>query len=576
MFSLLKYASKYKKQIILGPFFKFLEAVFELILPLLMAEMIDKGISHKNWSQVSKISSYMLILSILGLIAALICQYYASVASQGFGTEVRKALMKKINQFSYQEVDNFGVNGLITRITNDSNQVQLALAMFIRLVVRAPFLSIGSIIMAFSIDWQIGLIFLALLPIFCVILYFLVVKTVPLYRMVQNKLDYLNKFLAENLSGVRVVRAFARKKTEEDKFDEADETLTKTYQRVANISALLTPSVTLIMNLGIIFIFYLGGIKVNLGFLSQGQVLALINYMNQMILALIVVSQLVVIFTRAFTSADRINEVLTSDISVKNQVHTKTTSLLNQEIISFEHVDFSFEKDSGLVLSDISFSQKKGQTLGIIGTIGSGKTILTQLFARFYDTTSGCIKINGLEVKDWNLDDLRKFVVYVPQKTVLISGTIRDNLLWGKEDASDEDCMEALRLADAYEFVAKLPAGIDTEVFEGGKNFSGGQRQRLAIARALIAQPEILVLDDSLSALDYKTSLNLRNNLKKLSSTNVIISQNITNLSDAEQILVIETGRITDRGSHDYLLEHSKVYRDIYRLQVEEVSDEIK
>ncbi|URZ88122.1 ABC transporter ATP-binding protein [Floricoccus penangensis] len=572
MFSLIRYAKKYKKQIILGPFFKFLEAVFELFLPLLMAVMVDEGILKNDWSKVLQMTFWMIILSIAGLVAAIVCQYYASIASQGFGTEIRNELMKKINKLSYKEINEFGTDTLITRMTNDINQLQLAMAMFIRLVIRAPFLSIGSVVMAFYIDFQIGLIFLALLPIFCVLLYFIIKKSIPLYAKVQAKLDRINELVNQNLSGVRVIRAFARRDTEKKNFNEATDDLSKEYLRVTNISALLSPATTLIMNIGVVAVFYIGGYKVNIGHLQQGQVLALVNYMNQMLLALIVVSELVVIFTRAYASNNRIEEVLATDISVKEASNAKDAS--GEGDIEFDHVNFRFSDDYGLALEDISFKLPVGQTLGIIGPTASGKTTLTQLISRFYDVSDGSVKVNGLDVRDWKLHDLRKETSIAPQKAVLFSGTIRENLQWGKANASDQECIEALEIAQALDFVEALPNKLDTEIFEGGKNFSGGQKQRLAIARAVIAKSNILILDDSLSALDYQTDLQLRTALKGIDSTLIIISQRLKSIEDADQILVLDNGRMAGLGTHEELMRTCKLYQEIAKSQEEEDDEE--
>lgn len=568
MFGLLRYAKNYRKQMILGPVFKFLEAVFELILPLLMAVLVDEGIQKKNWSTVLSMTFWMVVMSVVGLACAMICQYYASFASQGFGTELRNQLMKKINQLSHQELNRFGTDTLITRTTNDINQMQLALAMLIRLVVRAPFLSVGAVIMSFYIDWQIGLIFLLVLPLFCIVLFFIIGKSVPLYRSVQNQLDHVNELVSQNLSGVRVIRAFARRKTEIRRFDDSTDELSKVYLRVTNLSALLTPATTLIMNIGVIAIFYIGGFKVNVGNLQQGQILALVNYMNQMLLALIVVSNLVIIFTRATASAGRINEVLDVE-PVITQTSGVTTSAEAVGGIQFENVDFRFAPEFGLALEDINFSIPSNATIGITGATGSGKTALTQLIPRFYDVDQGKVKVEGIDVREWELNTLRKKVAMVPQTAVLFTGTIRENLRWGKKDATDEECWEALEIAQSRDFVEALPEGLDTPIFEGGKNFSGGQKQRLTIARALIAKPSILILDDSLSALDYQTDLNLRKSLKRLSGTVIIISQRIRSIQDSQQIFVMASGKLAAKGTHEELLASSKEYQEIVASQEE-------
>jgi ATP-binding cassette subfamily B protein len=569
MLQLLRYAKDYRKQIILGPFFKFLEAVFELILPLFMARLVDEGIARHDQGKVIEMTVAMLGLSIVGLLCALICQYYASIASQGFGTVLRNRLMEKINSFSHKELNRFGTDTLITRMTNDINQMQGALAMLIRLVVRAPFLSIGSVIMAFYIDWQMGLIFLILLPLFCFILFLIIHYSVPLYRKIQQKLDQLNQLVTQNLSGVRVIRAFARTKTETAHFNEETEEISRLNQRVANISALLSPSTTLIMNAGVVALLYFGGFKVNVGHLEQGQVLALINYMNQMLLALIVVSNLVVLFTRAAASANRINEVFATDTTLEDDGAVQNANE-QAPLIDFDHVDFRYTEKSGLALQDVSFTLQENKILGITGATGSGKSTLISLIPRFYDASKGAVSFAGSNVKDWSLDHLRSEIAIVPQTAVLFSGTIRENLQWGKQDATDEDCWEALAIAQASEFVETLPKDLDTMILENGKNFSGGQRQRLTIARALIRKPKWLIFDDSLSALDYQTDLDLRQALKReLDCGVVIISQRLRSIQDAETILLMDNGKIAAQGSHEELLQESELYQELVNSQAE-------
>lgn len=569
MVRLLRYAKEYRKQVILGPFFKFLEAVFELVLPLFMARLVDEGIAKNNPEKVIEMALWMFGLSILGLLCALVCQYYASIASQGFGTVLRNQMMAHINRFAHKELNRFGTDTLITRMTNDINQMQQALAMLIRLVVRAPFLSIGSVIMAFYIDWQMGVIFLILLPFFCLILYLIIHYSVPLYRKVQHQLDQLNQLVTQNLSGVRVIRAFARTKTETDHFGEKTVELSDLNQKVANISALLSPSTTLIMNIGVVALLYFGGFKVNVGNLEQGQVLALINYMNQMLLALIVVSNLVVLFTRAAASANRINEVFDTEPSLVEE--SKAVQPDDQApLVRFDHVDFRYTEDSGLALEDITFDLPENEILGITGATGSGKSTLIQLIPRFYDASAGQVSVEGNDVKAWPLRQLRYEIAMVPQTAILFTGTIRENLQWGKPDATDEDCWQALDTAQATEFVKGLPEGLDTPIFENGKNFSGGQRQRLTIARALIRKPKLLILDDSLSALDYQTDLDLRTALKKdLNASVIIISQRLRSIQDAPTILLLDNGKLVAKGSHEQLMRDSEMYQELAASQAE-------
>lgn len=567
---LLHYAKRYRKQIILGPFFKFLEAFFELLLPLMMAMLIDEGIAVGNSTRIWQMAGWMVLLTVAGGVCALICQYFSSIASQGFGTELRNQMMRKINQFSHDDLNLFGTDTLVTRMTNDINQLQLALAMLIRLVVRAPFLSIGSVLMAFIIDARLGMLYLLLLPIFCVILYLIIRYAVPLYQKVQQRLDRVNKLVAQNLSGVRVIRAYARTETDTKVFAKTTDELADINEKVSNISALLSPSTTLIMNLGVITLLYLGGFSVNEGTLQQGQILALISYMNQMLLALIVVSNLVVIFTRAYASGQRVNEVLDTEPSLVSPENGKIEKQLNQPLVEFNHVDFRYSKDAGLSLTDIDFSIEDNTVIGITGGTGSGKSTLTQLIPRFYDSSAGTVDFMGLDVKEWNLNELRKQIKMVPQIAVLFHGTIRENLQWGKTDATDDECWEALKTAQCLEFVQKLPSKLDTLVMENGKNFSGGQRQRLTIARAIVSKPKLLILDDSLSALDYQTDLDLREALKNdLNGTVIIISQRIRSLQQAKQILLMDSGRISAVGTHEELLKHSAAYQELVASQEE-------
>ncbi|MER2226317.1 MAG: ABC transporter ATP-binding protein [Carnobacterium sp.] len=570
MVRLLSYAKNYRKQIILGPFFKFLEAFFELILPLMMAKLIDEGIKVGNSTRIWQIAGWMVLLTVAGGVCAIICQYFSSIASQGFGTELRNRLMRKINQFSHEDLNLFGTDTLVTRMTNDVNQLQLALAMLIRLVVRAPFLSVGSVVMAFIIDKRLGLIFLLLLPIFCVILYLIIRYAVPLYQKVQQRLDRLNKLVAQNLSGVRVIRAYARKETDTKVFSETTDELATINEKVSNISALMSPSTTLIMNIGVITLLYLGGFSVNDGTLQQGQILALISYMNQMLLALIVVSNLIVVFTRAYASGQRVNEVLDTDPSLTSPQNSKNVNQINQPLIEFNQVDFRYSRDAGLSLTDINFSVADNTVIGITGGTGSGKTTLTQLIPRFYDASAGNVNFLGLNVKEWDLEELRNQIKMVPQIAVLFHGTIRENLQWGKADATDDECWEALKIAQCLDFVQKLPNKLDTLIMENGKNFSGGQRQRLTIARAIVNKPKVLILDDSLSALDYQTDLDLREALKNnLNGTVIIISQRIRSLQQANQILLMDSGRIVASGTHDELMKHSTAYQELVTSQEE-------
>lgn len=569
MFSLLKYAKNYRKELILGPLFKLFEAIFELLLPICMARLIDQGINQQHRPAILFYGGLMLLMSFIGLGCVLICQYYASVASQGFGTELRKEMMHKINQFSHKELDEVGTSTLVTRMTNDINQLQLALAMLIRLVIRAPFLSIGSIIMAFYIDPQSAVIFLIVLPLFSLLLYIIIKRTVPLYKNVQQTIDHLNEDVAENLSGVRVIRSFAKTHDRETQFIAISNNLANAYIRVANWSANLNPLTTFMMNSAVIALLYFGGLSVNSGRLQQGDVLALINYMTQMLLALIVVSNLVVIFTRAAASNQRVMAILAIEPVIQTDNHNNDTSWQADSAIKFTEVSFRYTEKSGAALQNISFSVKKGQTLGITGPTGSGKSTLVDLIPKFYTATSGTITINNRPIDDYTTGELRQHIAVVPQVSQLFSGTIRSNLLLGNPKATDADCLKALTIAQCDDFVLNLASGLDEPVQARGKNFSGGQRQRLTIARALVAQPDILILDDSLSALDYKTDLALRQALKTQLSklTLIIVSQRMSSIEHANSILVLDNGREAGLGTHHELLENSIVYQKLVQSQ---------
>lgn len=571
MFSLLSYAKNYKKELILGPFFKLLEAILELLLPFYMAKLIDQGIKQNNTSYTIRMGIYMLAMSVIGLICVLICQYYASIASQGFGTSLREKMIQKINSFSHKEIDYFGTSTLITRTTSDINQLQLALAMLIRLVIRAPFLSIGSIVMAFYIDIRMGLIFIAIIPIFSFILFLIMKKTVPLFKKVQERLDYLNETIRQNLSGVRVIRAFSKKEKETETFSEASNTLALAYQNVTNISALLSPTTTFIMNFAIIFILYFGGLNVETGRLSSGEIVALINYMTQMLLALIVVANLVVIFTKASASSERVKEIFDTDPTITTTDQTKPTIWSDSEVVSFNNISFKYTETSGLALNSINFTLNKGDTLGITGPTGSGKTTLTQLIAKFYPITSGKLNINGKDISTYSTGELRQHIAYVPQKSVLFSGTIKSNLLMGKPNATDQECYDALKMAECLDFIDDLPEKLETKVLANANNFSGGQKQRLSIARAFIKQPDILIMDDSLSALDYQTDFSIRKNLRTNypNMTTIIISQRISSVKDARNVLVLENGEQAGFGSHNELLKTSRTYQKIVASQAE-------
>lgn len=574
MIRLLKYAKKNQIYAYIGAISKLMEAVFELFLPIFLARLIDRGINQGDTRYVLQMGGMMLVLSTVGFAFAMICQYFSSIASQGYGTELRNIMTKKINTFSHKELDEFGTATLITRVTNDVNQMQLALAMLIRLVIRAPFLSIGSIIMALYISPRLSLIFAVLLPVFAVMLGFIMWITIPLYKKVQVRLDAMAQTVSENMSGVRVIRAFARKGHELNRSKENSEQLSRANIIVNNLSALMTPSTTLVMNIGIMIILYIGAVQTNNGDLFQGEVLALINYMNQMLLALIVVANLVVIFTKSQASASRINEVLDTTVAINNQSDSKqievSAGFQAKSAIRFNHVSFDYGKKGVKALDTINFSVPVGSVTGITGPTGSGKSSLVQLIPRFYDVTEGEVLVFDQQVTEYGLKKLRNLIGYVPQKNVLFRGTIAENLRWGKESATEEELYAALRIAQMDSFVRELPLGIHSAVSENGKNFSGGQQQRLTIARALVSKPKIIILDDSLSALDYETDYKLRRALKEIKNASIIIvSQRISSIQTADQILVMNNGAIESSGTHESLLQQSETYQKIYQSQTD-------
>ncbi|WP_069987499.1 ABC transporter ATP-binding protein [Massilioclostridium coli] len=566
MFQLKKFLRPYLKQTIIGSVAKLVEAILELLLPLLMARIIDVGIHNMDIPYIWKTGILMLGVIIVGLGSATLCQYFASVTCQNVGNDIRRELIQKISQLSYQELDQFGNATLINRLTNDVNQVVMAVAYLIRLVSRAPFLCIGALVMSIYIDPQLSLVFVVLIPIFVLVLVVIMKKTVPLYQNAQRKLDRLGQVLRENLSGVRVIRAFARHEKERERMDEATEQLARANIHVTNLSALMNPITSVVMNAGIIVLLYFGGISVNAGNLTQGSIVALINYVTQILMALIIVANLVVLFTKASASANRINEVLTCDVSVKDQQAERELDP-TAPFVEFDHVSFGYNQKE--VLEDISFTLPVGNILGVVGTTGSGKSTLINLIPRFYDVNQGEVRFGGKPVKQLAQDYLRSKITIVPQKTVLFSGSIADNIRWGKEDATEQEIIEALKAAQAYDFVKTLNKGIHSQIHEGGKNFSGGQQQRLSIARALVRKPDLLILDDSLSALDYQTDLKLRRSLKEYlkNGTIIIVSQRISSVTLADHILVLDDGKLVGHGKHEELLQTCETYQEIYQSQ---------
>lgn len=575
MLKFARFLKQFKREVLIGPVFKLTEAVFELIVPLVMAQIIDVGIANGDRGYVLRMGGVMVLLGLVGLGCALICQYCAARASQGFGTVLRSEMFRHINTLSHGEIDQIGTPSLITRITNDVNQLQLAVAMLIRLVVRAPFLVIGATVMALLLDWKLACIFFVAAPLMALVLYLVMSRSIPFYRIIQKKLDRISLITRENLSGVRVIRAFSRQEKEKERFAQASEDQMTTSIAVGRISALLNPLTSAIINLAIAAVIWFGGFRVDAGGMTQGEVIAFVNYLNQILLAMIVVANLVVIFTKAAASATRVDEVLELHPSIVNRVSRPAQEVEGSPEIAFDAVSFAYPDAGAYSLSDISFTVARGQTLGIIGGTGCGKSTLVNLIPRFYEVSQGSIKVDGVDVRDYPMEQLRGKVGIVPQRAVLFSGTLRQNMQWRKQDATDEEIWQALETAQAASFVRKMPDGLDSVILQGGKNLSGGQKQRLTIARALVGEPEILILDDSASALDFATDAALRQAIAKFSAergnrmTTIIVSQRANTVRYADQIVVLDDGKAAGIGTHEQLLESCQTYREIYWSQNE-------
>ncbi len=575
MLKFARFLKQFKKEVLIGPVFKLTEAVFELIVPLVMAQIIDVGIANGDRGYVLRMGGVMVLLGLVGLGCALICQYCAARASQGFGTVLRSEMFRHINTLSHGEIDQIGTPSLITRITNDVNQLQLAVAMLIRLVVRAPFLVIGATVMALLLDWKLACIFFVAAPLMALVLYLVMSRSIPFYRIIQKKLDRISLITRENLSGVRVIRAFSRQEKEKERFAQASEDQMSTSIAVGRISALLNPLTSAIINLAIAAVIWFGGFRVDAGGMTQGEVIAFVNYLNQILLAMIVVANLVVIFTKAAASATRVDEVLELHPSIVNRVSRPAQEVEGSPEIAFDAVSFAYPDAGAYSLSDISFTVARGQTLGIIGGTGCGKSTLVNLIPRFYEVSQGSLKVDGVDVRDYPMEQLRGKVGIVPQRAVLFSGTLRQNMQWRKQDATDEEIWQALETAQAASFVRKMPDGLDSVILQGGKNLSGGQKQRLTIARALVGEPEILILDDSASALDFATDAALRQAIAKFSAgrgnrmTTIIVSQRANTVRYADQIVVLDDGKAAGIGTHEQLLENCQTYQEIYWSQNE-------
>lgn len=571
MRKLVKYLKNYKLNLTLGPLAKLTEAIFELIVPLVMSDIIDNGIDGDGGIEyVLTHGAIMVALGVMGLACALTCQYLAAKCSQGFGTELRNDLFRHINTLSFKELDKFGTPSIVNRLSSDVNQLQYMVAMLIRLVIRAPFLVIGAAVMAMTINLKLSLVFIAAAPLIAVALYFIMSRSIPLYKNVQQKLDKVAQITRENLSGVRVVRAFSEQEYEKDRFDKSADELTRGAIVVGRISALLNPATFVIINAAIIAILWFGGGLVNTGEMTQGEVFAFVNYMTQISLALVVVAQLVVTVTKAIASGTRVVELLDAAPSITDDGNTEVDTSVDAPAVKFDHVSFGYNEGK-YTLTDLTLTVPRGASVGVIGGTGSGKSTLVNLLARFYDVSEGSVELFGTDVKKYPLKQLRRTVAYVPQNTMLFSGTIRSNLLMGGRDADDETLWRCLETAQAASFVREKEKGLDSVVMQGGKNFSGGQRQRLAVARALAAHSDILVLDDSSSALDFATDLNMRTaiNATRGDTTLFLVSQRATSLKDCDVIVVLDGGLVAGIGKHDDLLKTCDVYREIYLSQTD-------
>ena len=579
MLRLARYLKHYKKESIIGPLFKMLEAFFELLVPLVVADMIDNGIAKGDKTYIYRAAFIMVLLGVVGLVCSLIAQFFAAKASVGFGTELRDDLFAHMNRLSYAELDKAGTSTLVTRITSDMNQVQSGVNMILRLFLRSPFIVIGALAAAFLVNAKVAVIFVIATPILTLIIYGIMVLTIPMYSKAQKALDTISLATREGLNGARVIRAFGRCEDETEEFTEDCNRLLKLQKRVGKVSAAMNPLTYVVVNLAIAAIIMQGGKQVDAGVITQGEVIALVNYMTQILNALVALQVLIVSFTKAMASAKRVNEVLDLQPTVldqdepaetTDQQRKKTDAGTDAPAVVFDHVSFTYPGAKEEALTELNFTVKKGQTVGIIGGTGSGKSSLVNLLPRFYDVTKGAVLIDGVDVREYPQRKLREKIGMVPQKAVLFSGTIRENMKWGKDDATDEEIDEALLIAQAKEFVDAKEGRLDYKLNQGGKNLSGGQRQRLTIARALVRKPEILILDDSASALDFATDAALRRALSERTKgmTVFMVSQRTATIRNADVILVLEDGEVAGIGTHEELVETCEVYKEICQSQV--------
>lgn len=581
-----RFGGKYRRYMVIGPACKLIEVIFDLLTPLVIAQMIDKGIGAHDVSAVVHYGMVLAAMAVIGISFTLVCQKMAALTSQGMGTDIRGALYKHINKLSYAELDRFGTPSLITRITNDVNQVQLAVALGVRMLIRWPFLAVGSMVAALAIDLKLGMIFLICTPAIGLVFWFVMARCIPYYKQLQAKLDRIALICREGLSGARVVRAFVREGHERGRFAQAADDQARVAIVVGKLSSILNPVTFLVMNLGVCAILWVGGVQVNVGELTQGQVMAFVNYMTQTLTSIVYVANLVVVFTKASASASRLNEVLNCEPSITDEgnrpVALPEPSAMGNAApvpaLNLSHASFSFGAGAANAVNDVTLELPLGKTLGIIGGTGSGKSTLISLIPRLYDTGAGSVSVMGADVRAWPLDQLRHVVATVPQRASLVSGTIRSNLTWRDESATDEELWAALDMAQASEFVRNKPQGLDAPVEAEGKNFSGGQRQRLTIARALVGSPQILIMDDSASALDFKTDAALRHAIRERSVrgaaaggiplTTVIVSQRVSTVRDADMICVLDHGSVAGLGTHDELYASCQLYREICQSQL--------
>ncbi len=578
-----RFGGKFRRYMVIGPACKLIEVIFDLLTPLVIAQMIDKGIGSHDVSAVIHYGMLLAAMAVIGISFTLVCQKMAALTSQGMGTDIRGALYEHINKLSYAELDRFGTPSLITRITNDVNQVQLAVALGVRMLIRWPFLAVGSMCAALAIDLKLGIIFLICTPAIGLVFWVVMARCIPYYKQLQAKLDRIALICREGLSGARVVRAFVREDHERERFAQAADDQANTAIAVGKLSSILNPVTFLVMNLGVCAILWVGGIQVSVGELTQGQVMAFVNYMTQTLTSIVYVANLVVVFTKASASASRINEVLNCVPGITDEGNQpvalpKPGNVAPVPALSLSHASFSFGTGAANAVNDVTLELPLGKTLGVIGGTGSGKSTLVSLIPRLYDASTGSVSVMGSDVRTWPLDQLRRVVATVPQRASLVSGTIRSNLTWRDESATDEELWAALDMAQASEFVRNKPQGLDAPVEAGGKNFSGGQRQRLTIARALVGSPQILIMDDSASALDFKTDAALRHAIRERSMrgaakgglplTTVIVSQRVSTVRDADVICVLDHGSVAGLGTHDELYATCQLYREICQSQL--------